>query len=160
MGIGRRYASAMTAEDASGDEVLPLRERMPVYLRLFAVGLAGGGVVGVLAGLLAGTGPVLGIGYTLIAIGTLLLLIGGARGGGYSNLGLGAVEALVHGRNRTDDDYVHNEALRRGAVNQRRDPMERLRKGLRPPANPTAFWQTIAGLVYVGVGAGLTLTFP
>jgi hypothetical protein len=141
------------------DELAPLRERMPVYLRLFGFGLAGAAVVGLAAGFLTGAGPVSGIGYTFIAVGTLLLLVGGARGGGYSNIGLGAVEAIVGGRNRSGDDYEHNQALRRGAVNQRRDPMERLRKGLRPPANPSAFWQSIAGFVFIGFGVAITLTF-
>jgi hypothetical protein len=30
--------------------------------------------------------------------------------------------------------------------------MERLRKGLRPQANPTAFWQVIGGIAYLVVG--------
>jgi hypothetical protein len=150
----------VTDETFSDDELAPLRERMPVYLRLFGYGLAGAAVVGLAAGLLTGSNPVAGIGYAFIAVGTLLLLVGGARGGGYSNLGLGAVEAIVGGRNRSSDDYEHNEALRRGAVNQQRDPRERLRKGLRPPANPSAFWQSVAGFVYIGIGVALTLSFP
>ena len=35
------------------------------------------------------------------------------------------------------------------------DPRERLRKGLRPKANPTAFWQVVAGFAYVGIGVAL-----
>ncbi len=95
------------------------------------------------------------VGYSWIAVGTLLL--GGVRGGGYSNLSIGAIEALVGGRNRTNDGYVEDAELRRGKVIARRDPMARLRKGLRPSPNPTAFWQTITGLLYMG--AGLPLTF-
>ena len=86
------------------------------------------------------------LGYAFIALGTLLLLIGGARGGGYSNLGVGAVEALMGGRNRAHDDYESDEELRRGKVMKKRDPMARLRRGLRPQANPTAFWQVIGRL--------------
>jgi len=156
---GRYASNAVPDETRPDDQFPPLRERMPVYLRLFAFGLAGGAVIGAAAGLFTDAGPVSGIGYTFIAVGTLLLLVGGARGGGYSNIGLGAVEAIVGGRNRSSDDYEHNEALRRGAVNQRRDPMERLRKGLRPPANPSAFWQSVAGFVYIGLGVVLTLAF-
>ena len=92
------------------------------------------------------------VGYSFIAGGTLLLFVGGARGGGYTNIGVGAVEALVSGRNRQDDDYVDDKELRRGKVNKRRDPMERLRRGLRPPANPNAFWQAIAGLAFLLIG--------
>lgn len=149
----------MPDDTLSAEEFPPLRERMPVYLRLFAAGLAGAALIGLVLGFLTGAGPVSGIGYTFIGVGTLLLLVGGARGGGYSNIGLGAVEAIVGGRNRSSDDYEHNEALRRGAVNQRRDPMERLRKGLRPPANPSAFWQSVAGFVYIGLGVAITLSF-
>ena len=96
------------------------------------------------------------IGYTWISVGTLLLLVSGARGGGYSNLSIGAVEALVGGRNRTDDDVDDDDDLRRGKVMKRRDPMYRLRKGLRPPPNPTAFWQAIAGFVFIALGLPLT----
>ncbi len=83
--------------------------------------------------------------------------MGGARGGGYSNLGLGAIEAVVGGRNRSDDDYGGDDDLRRGRVMKRRDPMERLRRGLRPEKNPTAFWQIIAGFGYIAAGMVLAL---
>jgi hypothetical protein len=155
----RRYASVVADDILPEDEPAPLRERMPVYLRLFAAGLAGAVLIGLALGFLTGAGAVSGIGYTFIGVGTLLLLVGGARGGGYSNIGLGAVEAIVGGRNRSSDDYEHNEALRRGAVHQRRDPRERLRKGLRPPPNPSAFWQSVAGFVFIGLGVFLTLSF-
>ena len=52
---------------------------------------------------------------------------------------------------------MSDEELRRGEVMKKRDPMARLRRGLRPQANPTAFWQVIAGFVYIGIGVGLSL---
>ncbi len=134
----------------------PLRERMPAYLISFGAGLALGGLVGLIVWAWADTALAPAMGYAFIGLGTLLLLVGGARGGGYSNLGVGAVEALVGGRNRTGDDYADSD-LRRGEVMKRRDPMERLRRGLRPQANPSAFWQTIGGFLYLGLGALLTL---
>jgi hypothetical protein len=135
----------------------PLLQRLPRYGVIFGVGLAAGAAVGVVVWLATSTGLTDAMGYTYLALGTLLLLTGGARGGGYTNLGVGAVEALMGGRNRSQDDYVTDEELRRGHVMKKRDPMERLRRGLRPQANPTAFWQVIAGFLYIGVGLILTL---
>ena len=55
------------------------------------------------------------------------------------------------------DDYEEDDGLRRGNVMSRRKPMGRDRKGLCPPPNPVAFWQTIGGPLYLL--AGLPLTF-
>jgi hypothetical protein len=183
------------------DAVEPLRERLPIYGKLFAIGAAIAVAFGLIGWALfvddpeppepltysdiknaerwlgtnppaaaidvflsprepgKKTSPGVAIGYATIGVGTLLLLVGGARGGGYTNLGLGAIEAVAGGRNRTDDDYEEDEELRRGAVMKRRDPMERLRKGLRPSANPSAFWTSVAGGLYVLLGAGCTIWF-
>jgi hypothetical protein len=135
----------------------PLRERIPIYLTIFGVGLAAGGAVGLIVWAAASMSLGSAMGYTFIGLGTLLLLMGGARGGGYSNLGIGAIEALVGGRNRNSDDYVDDVGSRHGEMMKRRDPMDRLRRGLRPQANPSAFWQTISGFLYLGLGALLTL---
>jgi hypothetical protein len=137
----------------------PLPQRLPKYGVIFAVGLVVGAAVGVVVWLATSTRLADAMGYTYLALGTLLLLTGGARGGGSTNLGVGAVEALMGGRNRSQDDYVTDAELRRGHVMKKRDPMERLRRGLRPQANPTAFWQVIAGFLYIGVGVVLTLFF-
>ena len=135
----------------------PLAERMRGYLVVFAIGAAATGLVGVVVWLATSARLSDALGYTFIALGTLLLLVGGAKGGGYSNLGIGAVEALMGGRNRVHDDYESDEELRRGEVMKKRDPMARLRRGLRPQANPAAFWQVIAGFLYIAIGVGLTL---
>lgn len=138
-------------------EELPLRERFPDYLKAFGLGLAATTLGGIVLWLITTLRFEHAIGYTWIFSGTILLLMGGARGGGYSNMSIGAIEALVGGRNRTDDDFEEDSDLRHGKVMKRRDPMERLRKGLRPPPNPSAFWQIIAGLLLIA--AGLPLTF-
>jgi hypothetical protein len=134
-----------------------LRERFPTYVKAFALGLA---LVFAIAGIVMIFGTAgfdLAFGYTAIFFGTLLLLLGGARGGGYSNLGVGAMEALVGGRNRVDEDPTADDDTRRGKLTARRDPMARLRRGLRPPPNPAAFWQTIAGFLYIALGVPFTL---
>jgi hypothetical protein len=82
--------------------------------------------------------------------------VSGARGGGYGNIGIGAVEAVVGGRNRAGDDLEHDNEIRRGQTMKRRDPMDRLRKGLRPPPNPSAFWQAVAGFLYIALGVPFT----
>ncbi len=130
---------------------------MTGYLVAFGIGVGGAVLVGVIVGLATSVRLADALGYSFIALGTLLLLIGGARGGGYSNLGIGAAEALMGGRNRSQDDYVSDEELRRGDVMKKRDPMARLRRGLRPQANPTAFWQVIAGFLYAAIGVLLTV---
>jgi hypothetical protein len=138
------------------ETIEPLRERIRAYVFLFWIGLGIAGIAGLILWAATPIGFFNAVGYANLGVGTLLLLAGGARGGGYTNLGLGAVEAVVGGRNRIDDDYVADPELRRGRFMSRRDPMERLRKGLRPPANPSAFWQTVAGFLYVAVGVVLT----
>lgn len=137
-------------------EESPLRERFPVYIKVFMVGLAAAAGVGLVLYAATAMSLLTGIGYAWIFAGTLLLLVGGARGGGYSNLSIGAVEALVGGRNRSGDDFEDDADLRHGRVMKRRDPLDRLRRGLRPPPNPTAFWQAIAGLAFIALGLPLT----
>lgn len=134
----------------------PLRERFPVYLRVFAIGcgaiLVGAAVIFWLSSLRWEHA----IGYTAISAGTILLLFGGARGGGYSNIAVGAAGVLVGGRNTTAEDEVEDAEVRHGNVMKRRDPMDRLRRGLRPPPNPSAFWTTIAGFLYIALGLPFT----
>lgn len=137
-------------------EDLSLRERFPLYVKAFGLGVVSTFVVGVILWLVTSFRFEHAIGYTWVFSGVTLLLVGGARGGGYTNLSLGAAEALVGGRNRMDDDYEEDAELRRGGAMKRRDPMARLRRGLRPPPNPTAFWQTIAGFLLIGMGLPLT----
>lgn len=130
---------------------LPLRDRMPEYLAVFGVGFVAAALVGLLVGLVSSTGVPSGIGYTLIMLGVVFLLAGGASGGGYTNMSMGAIGQLFGGR-RPDDD-VDDERARGGTA--RIDPTERLRRGLRPEANPRAFWQVIGGFGYIALGVAV-----
>ena len=134
---------------------LPLRDRLPEYLALFGAGLLAAAIVGAVIGAFSSAGMASSIGYTMIGFGVVLLLAGGSTGGGYTNMALGATGSLFGGRGRVDED-VDDPDVRRGAL-PKTDPMERLRKGLRPEANPRAFWQVIAGFAYVGVGVLIVL---
>jgi hypothetical protein len=89
-------------------------------------------------------------GYTIVTLGVVFLLAGGASGGGYTNMGLGAVGRMFGGRT-SDDEIVDDAEARRGG-RVRVDPHERLRRGLRPEANPRAFWQVIGGFAYIAIG--------
>ena len=71
-------------------ENLPLRERFPDYLRAFALGVAITAAVGLVLWQLTSFTLEHAIGYTWLFTGVLLWLVGGARGGGYTNLSLGA----------------------------------------------------------------------
>lgn len=130
-------------EDPPEEDVLPLRDRMPDYLAVFGIGLAACVAVGVVIWWISDVKLASSVGYTVILYGVVLALAGGATGGGYTSLGMGAVGAMF-GSQRTD------EAAEGGKV--RIDPQERLRQGLRPEANPRAFWQVIAAVVYVALG--------
>lgn len=141
----------MTSHEHTDDTVLPLRDRIPEYLTVFAVGLVASVGVGLLIGFIFGQGIWNGVGYTIVMFGVVMLLAGGASGGGYTNLGAGAIGAAFGGR-RTDEENPEHQERRTG---QHHDPMERLRKGLRPEANPRAFWQVIAGVLYIAIGIGI-----
>jgi hypothetical protein len=141
---------------------LSLRERMPDYLVFFGLGLVVSAVSGLIVAGVSDHSFAAGSGYTMIGLGMLLLLAGGVSGGGYANLGAGALGTMFGSELRqqegsADDDDP--EELRRQVFGRKGDPRERLRKGLRPEANPRAFWQVIAGFVYFGLGTYIVLTF-
>lgn len=136
-------------EDREDLDVLPLRDRMPDYLAVFGIGLAACVAVGVVIWLISDVELTSAVGYTTILYGVVLGLAGGATGGGYTNLGMGAVGAMF-GSHRTDEDFDAG-AGNRAPV----DPHERLRKGLRPEANPRAFWQVIAAVAYIVLGLAI-----
>lgn len=145
----------MGHDEFTDDEVLPLRDRIPEYLTVFSIGLVSASAIGLLIGLVFGSGLWNAVGYTIAMLGVVLLLAGGATGGGYTSLGIGAVGGMFGGR-RVDEEADEHERRRTGAS---QDPMERLRKGLRPEANPRAFWQVIAGILYIVVGISIVSTF-
>lgn len=140
--------------DRDTPERLPLRERMPDYLVVFGVGLAACIVVGLVVFAVSDVSLASSIGYTTVLYGVVLLLAGGATGGGYTNLGVGAVGALF-GTRRADE--AQDELGESWGSELRDTPQDRLRKGLRPEANPRAFWQVIGGVVYIAVGLALVI---
>jgi hypothetical protein len=127
------------------DAELPLSERMPDYLVTFGIGLLASAGIGVVVWLISDIELASTVGYTMILYGVVLLLAGGSAGGGYTNLGMGAMGALF-GTRRVDEPQP--EASSSFKVT----PQERLQKGLRPEANPRAFWQVVGGALYVGIG--------
>lgn len=149
---------------------LTRQERLVQYTKLFIVGAVAIAVVGSLIGLVASSTVPVAIGYTAVFVGVVMLLAGGATGGGYANLGFGLVDRLVDHARRNDvqvgrptgDPHLLSRSSRKYDVDApergRRDPMERLRKGLRPEKNPTAFWTVIGGFIYIGLGALLALS--
>lgn len=153
----------MARYEAPPDETqLPLRDRMPDYLALFASGLALAALVGLLVVWFSDSAFASGFGYALIGIAILMLLSGGVTGGGYANLGAGALgtmfgTGLRNPEGGSEDDDA--EELRKQVFGGRGDPRERLRKGLRPEANPRAFWQVIGGLSYFALGTWIVIQF-
>jgi hypothetical protein len=130
------------------EELPPLAERMPVYLRIFGIGLAGIVGLGVAIGLFTSAGLLLAVAYSLVGLAVVLLMAGGATGGGYTNLGVGALTNMFGGRRSVEgvdeldliDDPKRNPRLE-----------DRLRRGLRPGPNPEAFWQVVAGFLYLAI---------
>ena len=124
---------------------LPLRERAPEYCAVFAVGLAAAGAVGLLIAAFTESAAATAVGYSMMLLGVLMLFAGGGAGGGYASLGLG-------------EGALRRTFLQGTASQQRRhhdtgtDPVDRIRRGMRPQANPAAFWQVVGGALYIGVG--------
>lgn len=127
------------------EEPLALRDRMPDYLVTFGIGLLLSAAVGVAIWLISDIPLASTVGYTVILYGVVLLLAGGSSGGGYTNLGLGAMGALFGTRRVDEPQPEANSSFKL-------TPQDRLQKGLRPDANPRAFWQVIGGVLYVAIG--------
>jgi hypothetical protein len=130
---------------------------MPDYLATFGIGLVVTIAIGIGIWLISDIGLSSTIGYTTILYGVVFLLAGGASGGGYVNLGVGAVGSMFGGR-RLDDSESGLDSP--GDNRKRMDTSERLDKGLRPEANPRAFWQVIGGLSYVAIGLAIVIIWP
>lgn len=120
--------------------IAPLRERLPGYLVAFSVGLGAALAVGLVVWLATSARLLDAIGYALSALGAVLLLLGGIRGSGYAGLAPGEA-ARAEGP----------------AGGGRLDPMERRRRRLMAPPDPTAFWLVAAGCAYLAVGVVLTV---
>jgi hypothetical protein len=144
-------------DPGDGDSgTLPLRDRMPDYAAVFGVGLAACVGVGGVIWMISDVALASSVGYTVILYGVVLMLAGGATGGGYTNLGMGAVGALF-GTRRADE--TQEEVGRTWSDGAKIDPKERLERGLRPDANPRAFWQVIGGIAYVTLGLSVVVLF-
>ena len=139
------------------DVLLPLRDRIPEYLATFGVMWAVIAVIGSGVGVFTSASVVEGIAYVAFAAAVGLLLAGGATGGGYTSLGLGAAGAMLGGRQRHDEEYDDAE-VRRGRL-KRVSTEERLRRGLRPEKKPRAFWQVVAGFITFAVAMALLMLF-
>lgn len=137
--------------------LLPLRDRIPDYLAIFGWGWLGVLVVGFAFGAFSTVSIVEGISYVALAYGAVLLLSGGAIGGGYTSLGRGAAGAVI-GRDDRPDEGFENAVVRRGRV-ERLYPRDRFRHGRRPEKNPRAFWQVVAGFAYLAGGIVLLEAF-
>lgn len=145
-----RYARAVESfEDELDDAGLPLRDRLPDYAAVFGVGLAACVGVGLVIYLISDVSLASSIGYTVVLYGVVFLLAGGASGGGYTNLGIGAAGALF-GTRRADEAQDEVQELR--SSKPKLSSQERLARGLRPGANPRAFWQVIGGFAYIVLG--------
>lgn len=132
----------------------PLRDRLPEYLVVFGIGLVAAAAIGAVIGAITDPAVVNSIGYTIMFLGVVLLLAGGAMGGGYTNLGIGAIGAMF-GTRRADEEEMDWEGRRKGGSST--GSSDRLKKGLRPPRNPRAFWQIVGGLAYMAIGFVIVL---
>lgn len=103
---------------------------------MFGLGLAAAGAAGFVIGTLSSSSMGSAVGYTLVGFGVVWLLAGGLSGGEYTGLGIGRGIGRRNYMLNDDDDSVIGE----------------LRQGYRPEANPRAFWQVIAGGLYVVIG--------
>lgn len=138
------------------DVSLSLAERLPDYAAVFGVGLAACIAVGLLVWAISDVSLASSIGYTVIMYGVVFMLAGGASGGGYTNLGVGAMGAMF-GTRRADE--AQEELGESWTGKARVDPRERLRRGLRPEANPRAFWQVMGGIAYILLGLAIVVPF-
>ena len=148
----------MESFDAEAADVqLSLRDRLPDYLATFGIGLVATFAIGIVVWLISDIGLSLTIGYTTILYGVVFLLAGGATGGGYVNLGVGAVGSMFGGR-RLDDSETGVESS--SGSRKRADSSGRLAKVLRPDANPRAFWQVVGGMLYIAIGLAIVIIWP
>ncbi len=126
-------------------QVEPLRQRLPRYLRDFAVAVVAAAVTGVLVAALTGAPLGGGVGGAFVALGVVLLLSGGLSGGGYVRT---SGDYGIHYGKRHDQGLDSTE----GDIARIQDLRARMRRELRPARNPAAFWQVIGGLAAAGLG--------
>ena len=150
------------------DAPRPLRERLASYLALFSIGIASIVVAGATVAALAQAPMAAAVGYTAIGVGVVMVAGGGAMGGGYANLGIGdGVNRMASHSSRdfrmgervstTPDRRASKKYAVESEYGNETDLLGRLRLGLRPNRNPTAFWTVFAGFLFTAAGVALVL---
>lgn len=131
--------------------VEPLRQRLPRYLRSFGLWLLAILAASLVLTLVMNTPLNEAFGSTAILVGAGFLLVGGLQGGQYSNIGAGAVDAIMGMRyRRVEDPSEEDESGSPAKVPE--DPRPRARRGDRTPPNPSAFWKVLGGIVLISLG--------
>lgn len=149
------YSCPMDDRAVTGDDgELAFAERVPIYAKLFGIGLLATAGLGLAIGLLTSVDVMAAFAYSLVALAVILMMSGGTTGGGYTNLGVGAFTNMFGGRREIEgvDDMELVRNPRRSM-----DLEDRLRRGLRPGPNPQAFWQVVAGLSYLAIGVAILM---
>jgi hypothetical protein len=137
--------------DPTPAQVEPLRQRLSRYSLWLGIEVGAAAGIAVVVWLMADVSWPTAFGGTLVAMGTLSLLAGGATGGGFVTAG---DYGTLYGR-RHDSGWKSTA----GEIGRAQDLRDRLAIRLRPRRNPTAWWQVIGGLVLIGLGiVALTLT--
>ena len=122
----------------------PLRDRLPTYLSWLVVEVGLAFVASIVVRWLTDVIWLEALAYSLMGIGALSLLVGGVTGGGFvtaGNYGINYGRRHNQGWNSTQGEIARAQDLR-----------DRMRRRLRPEANPTAFWQVIGGITLIGLG--------
>ena len=125
----------------------PLRDRLPTYLSWFVVEVGLGFLLSIVVRWLTDATWTEALAYSLLGIGAVSLLMGGMSGGGFVTAGNYGIN---YGRR-------HNQGWNstRGEIARAQDLRDRMRRRLRPEANPTAFWQVVGGIALIGLGAAV-----
>lgn len=150
-------------------EATPSTDSFPARFLSFAstiaVGFAGAIAGGVIWGLITRLSVPEGIGYAIVILGTTVLLVGGAAGGGFVKQldPTGSRRGGVFGTNLPPEhdgavaDPLESTGIGGQGMLHHREPdieflKRRLVNELRPRRNPDAFWTVIGGAGMVAVG--------
>ena len=125
---------------------LPLRQRLPGYLAMLGVVIAVCVAAGIVWSLFSEASVAEATAGSSWILGTVMLLLGGTSGSGLSRMS--SEDYGIHYGRRHGHGFDDTE----GEILRAEDLKERLRRGLRPKANPTAFWQVVGGLAVIGFG--------
>mgnify|MGYP001811735629 CR=1 FL=1 len=135
---------------------LPLRERMPEYLVIFAIGLVVGVVVGLIIGALTDSTLGSAVGYTIVLMGAGFMIAGGIPGSGVYAGGFGRIfSGGSDPAGQSDESGSAGSGSAGGDDVDLGSPSEvrqRMARRLRYEPNPTAFWLVIGGVAYVLIG--------